>query len=128
MDALTVLRREHTRIAQLFVEFDSLSECACAGRKALVHEIDELVRRHVEMEEALVYRRLANSPEWADDRSAPLRSEEEHQLVLRLLGEIATTDCHDVVYVPRVRVLRDVLMHHIAEEESYIFPSCAEVA
>lgn len=123
MDALTVLRREHTRIEQLFIEFDALAECACAGRKALMREIDDLVRRHIEMEEALIYHRLASAPEWADDRGTPLHSEEEHALVLRLLDEIARTECHDAVYVPRVHVLRDVLIHHIKEEEAYIFPS-----
>jgi hemerythrin superfamily protein len=125
MDALTVLRREHTRIAQLFLEFDGLPGCACNGRKAIVHEIDELVRRHIEMEEALIYQRLASAPEWADDRITPLHSEQEHQLVLHLLDEIAATDCRSDVYVARVRILRDVLLHHIAEEEAYIFPSYA---
>jgi hemerythrin-like domain-containing protein len=128
MDALTVLRREHTRIAQLFVEFDALADCACAGRAALMRELDELVRRHIDMEEALIYRHAADSPEWADDRATPLHSEEEHQLVLYLLNEISQTECHTPVYVPRVRVLRDLLLHHIQEEEAYIFPACAKVA
>ena len=123
MDALTVLRREHTRIAQLFVEFDALAGCACTGRAALMRELDELVRRHIEMEEALIYRRAPHATEWADDLATPLHSEEEHQLVLHLLEEIARTECHTPVYVPRVHVLRDVLLHHIQEEEAYIFPA-----
>ncbi len=128
MDALTVLRREHTRIAQLFVEFDSLSECACTGRRALVRELDELVRRHIDVEEALIYQQLARAPEWADERGTPLHSEEEHQLIRRLLEEIAQTECHAPVYVPRVHVLRDVLLHHMKEEEAYIFPAYAGYA
>lgn len=128
MDALTVLRREHTRIRQLFVEFDALSERACAGRKALMREIDELVRRHFEMEEALIYRRLAKASEWPDGRIAALHSEQEHELVLRLLDEISQTECHAAVYIARAYVLRDILLHHIGEEEAYIFPAHAEVA
>jgi len=128
MDALTVLRREHTRIEQLFIEFDSLSDCACSGRKAIMREIDELVRRHIAMEEALIYPHLAKAPEWADDRTTSLHGEEEHQLVLRLLEEIAATECHAAVYVARARVLRDVLLHHIEEEEAYIFPAYAGFA
>ena len=117
MDALTVLRREHTRIEQLFVEFDELSECACTGRAALAREIDELVRRHIDMEEALVYQHVANA-----------NSAEEHQLILHLLDQIAQTECHLPVYVPRVHVLRDVLLHHMKEEEIYVFPGFARVA
>jgi hemerythrin superfamily protein len=128
MDALTVLRREHTRIAQLFTEFDALPECACAGRKALVREINDIVRRHIDVEEALVYQRLSNAPDWADDRIAALHSKQEHQLTLRLLDEICQTECHDALYVPRVRVLRDVVLHHIKEEEAYIFPAYAGYA
>jgi len=128
MDALTVLRREHTRIEQLFVEFDSLSECACGGRKAIMRAIDELVRRHIAMEEALIYEPLVKAPEWADDRSTPLHNEEEHHLILRLLDEIAQTECHAAVYVARAQVLRDILLHHIKEEEAYIFPAYAGFA
>lgn len=114
MDALTVLRREHTRIGQLFVEFDALSACAHAGRRALMREIDELVRRHIEMEEALIYQRLASATEWAD-----------HHLVLHLLDEIAQTECRSEEYLARAHVLRDVLLHHMQEEEAYIFPAYA---
>lgn len=128
MDALTVLRREHTRIEQLFIEFDSLPECACGGRKAIMREIDELLRRHITVEEALIYEPLVSAPEWADDRATPMHSEEEHHLILRLLDEIAKTECHASVYVPRARVLRDILLHHIKEEEAYIFPAYAGFA
>ncbi len=128
MDALTVLRREHTRIEQLFTEFDALSECACGGRSAIMRAIDELVRRHIEMEEAVIYRSLESDPRWADDRATPLHSEEEHHLVLRLLDEIARTECHDPRYLARAHVARDVLLHHIKEEEALIFTSFAEVA
>lgn len=123
MDALTVLRREHTRIEQLFIEFDSLSECACGGRKAIVRELDELLRRHIAVEEALIYQPLVKASEWADDPGTPLHNEEEHRLILRLLDEIAQTECHTAVYVPRVQLLRDILLHHIKEEEAYIFPA-----
>jgi len=115
MDALTVLRREHTRIAQLFVEFDGLSDCACTGRRALVRELDELVRRHIEMEEALIYRNVAQPPD-------------DHRLVLRMLDEIEQTECHTPPYVPRVHALRDLLLAHIKEEEAHVFPACAGYA
>lgn len=125
MDALTVLRREHTRIAQLFVEFDGLPQRACLGRKAIVCELDEIVRRHIDVEEALIYQRLAHAPEWADELATPLHSSQEHQLVLLLLDQIAATDCREPLYVARVHLLADVLLHHIEEEEAYIFPACA---
>lgn len=108
MDALTVLRREHTRIGHLFAEFDALPQRACGGRKALMREMDELIRRHIEMEDALIYRQLSSAP--------------EHHLVLRLLDEVAQTDCRSDLYVARVNVLRDVLLHHIKEEVTDIFP------
>lgn len=105
MDALTVLRREHTRIGQLFVEFDALSECACGGRKALMREIDLLLRRHLEMEEALVYQRFGTI------------AETDHSELLRLLDGIARTDCRTPEYIPRVHHLREVLQCHVERGE-----------
>jgi hemerythrin-like domain-containing protein len=121
MDALTVLRREHTRIGQLFVEFDALPERARNGRKALMDELDALVRRHIEIEDALIYQKIATAPEWNDDRITLVHSQEEHRLVVALLDQVAETDCHSDAYIARVRILRDVLLRHIAEEEEQIF-------
>lgn len=99
MDARTVLKREHTRIQQLFEEFDALPERACAGRRALIGEIELLVRRHFAVEEAL-----------------ERRSEDEHERVLSLLGEVASMDCYDETYVPRALAVRDLLQEHIRAE------------
>lgn len=115
MEPLTVLRREHTRIAQLFVEFESLPERACTGRKAIMRELDALVRRHMEMEEALIYPPGLHEPH-------------EHRLISLLLDDIARTDCRDDAYLRRERALRDVLMRHMKEEEARVFPGYAEVA
>lgn len=100
MDALTILRREHTRIAQLFVEFDALPARACVGRRALVREIDELTRRHLKMEEA-----LAGSAYDAAHR----------ERVLELLDRAAGLDCRDAAYIAHVHELRDELMRHVRE-------------
>jgi hypothetical protein len=103
MDALRLLKRDHTRIVQLFDEFDALPERACVGRQAIVGEINELVRRHITVEEALLNRRAEH------DR-------EDYALMLRVLGEIGSMDCHEVTYVPRVLMLRSLLLRHIREE------------
>lgn len=104
MDAVTVLRREHIRIAQLFEELEALPARACLGRRAIVEEIDQLVRRHIAVESALA------GGERGEDRS------------LQLLDEIAKTDCRAPGYVARLKVLRDELNRHIRET------SYAEVA
>lgn len=117
MDALTVLRREHTRMIQLFTELSALPDRACLGRRAIVQELDALVRRHIAEEEATVYRRL-------DAEVETLHGVEEHALAVRLLDQIARTDCRDAMYVPRILLLRDVLLRHIQDEEEVIFPAC----
>jgi hypothetical protein len=45
-----------------------------------------------------------------------------------LLDDLALSDCQAPVYVARVHVLRDILLHHIEEEEAYIFPAFAGYA
>ena len=105
MDAVTVLRREHIRIAQLFEEIEALPPRACLGRRAIVEEIDQLVRRHIAVESA-----HAGRAQRLDDRA------------LQLLDEIAAIDCRSPGYVTRLAVLRDELSRHIRET------SYAEVA
>ena len=105
MDALTVLRREHIRITQLFEELEALPARACLGRRAIVEEIDQLVRRHIAIESA-----HAGSISRGDDRA------------LQLLDEVAAIDCRSSKYVLRLAALRDELARHIRET------SYAEVA
>lgn len=108
MDALTVLRREHTRISQLFVELDGLPERACLGRRAIVAELDEIVRRHMHMEQALP--------------GAPAGGEEDAR-ALQLLTKLNQTDCREAAYLAQLDALRELLLRHIREREAY-----AEVA
>ena len=116
MDALTVLKREHTRILQLFDEFAALPKRACLGRLAIVREIDTLLRRHIKVEESVFYGNAAG------------RTCEAHAAALRALDELSSIDCRDDSYVTLVLALRDVLAAHIREEEANVFPSYAEVA
>ena len=97
MDALTILKREHTRISQLFRELDALPERACLGRRALMREIDDLVRRHMRMESAFNATAFASSgaTAWA------------------LLDELAAMDCRDGSYAARIGMLRELLLEHM---------------
>lgn len=104
MDAVTVLRREHIRIAQLFEELDALPARAYLGRRAILEEIDQLVRRHIAVESAHA------GGQWRDDR------------VLHLLDTISAMDCRTSVYETAIATLRDELTRHIRET------SYAEVA
>lgn len=98
MDAVTVLRREHIRIAQLFEELEALPPRACLGRRAIVEEIDQLVRRHIAMENA----------------HAGCASERDSS-ALQILDEIAATDCRASIYAIRLASLREELRRHIRE-------------
>lgn len=103
MNALTILRREHTRIAQIFEEIDALPESACLGRAALVQELDGLVRRHVAMEDALM--------------SAERLEQMGHDaLALQYLDDLQRMECHDPLYVPRIMVVRELLLRHVERE------------
>ena len=54
--------------------------------------------------------------QWDTVRGLVHHNEPGRDEISRLLGEIARMDCHDVMYVPRVLVLRNLLMRHIRED------------
>jgi hemerythrin-like domain-containing protein len=56
-----------------------------------------------------------------DDPDALLEAEVEHQVVERLLDDIAATDTTEEKWLAKITVLKELIEHHVEEEESEIF-------
>jgi hemerythrin-like domain-containing protein len=49
----------------------------------------------------------------------------EHTIVKNLIGEIEAMDVGDELYDAKIRVLGEMVKHHIEEEEQELFPEVA---
>lgn len=119
-DALALLRHEHDKIRQLFVEFARLRgiEDEDERKAELVDEICYELTLHAIVEEELVYPLLRAA---ADDDEMMDEAEVEHAGVRELVSQLEVMYPGDDHFEATVAVLAEEVEHHVAMEESDMF-------
>jgi hemerythrin-like domain-containing protein len=119
-DAIAVLKADHRRVTELFDRFDGLGERAHATRERTVATIIEELSRHAGIEENVFYPAVRDR--FAErDEPMVLEALEEHHVVKLLLRELESMDSRSERYAAKVTVLREIVDHHVDEEESELF-------
>jgi len=118
-DALTLLRTEHREVDSLFEE--ALGEkTPAAKRRTAVAKIVDALTIHAEMEEAIFYPALRKAG-GKDERDSVLEAAEEHGMVKDMIAKIKSVQGRDETLEAKVTVLKEMVQHHVREEESTIF-------
>ncbi len=81
------------------------------------NEIKKELEIHMMGEERFFYPRLREK-----DKETMDKSYQEHHVGKLVLHELKKMDKDDEHWMPKMKVLKDVLDHHIEEEENQIFP------
>ena len=118
-DALELIRSDHREVDALFAQ--ALDDGApAAQRRRAIGKIVEALTVHAEMEEALFYPALRKAG-GADERDSVLEAAEEHGVVKDLIAKIEASAGRDETLKAKVTVLKELVHHHVQEEEGTIF-------
>lgn len=118
-DALDLLTEQHERIRELFA---SLERRASGPSQVKIDEVRELVStlvKHAEVEEMVFYPAVR---EELSEEDLVDESLEEHHAAELLLYELERSPAEADRYDAKIRVLGEVVTHHIEEEETELFP------
>jgi hemerythrin superfamily protein len=116
-----VLIADHELVSDLFDEFESLGSKARSARQQVVSRIVEELSVHAGIEETVFYPAIRER--FADaDEPMVLEALEEHHLVKLSLSELQSMSPDGERYDAKVSVLREVVDHHVDEEENELFP------
>jgi hemerythrin-like domain-containing protein len=114
------LHNDHSEVASLM---DRIEETA-AERGALFEEMKTKLLAHAHAEQEVLYRRLEASQSEAS-RSFAHEGTNEHQIVEKQLQKLSgESDKTSERWTAELKVLRELVEHHVEEEESTGF-SCA---
>jgi len=127
MDALTLLKNDHTKVRGLFKEVEALGDRAASGRERLFEEIDRELRLHSEVEEKIFYPAFKRHAEVGEEREKVLEAYEEHHIVANLMDELEGLDPKDEQYKAKLNVLIELVKHHADEEEGTMFKTAREI-
>ena len=121
MDAITLLKKDHKTVADLFKRYDKLGDGTHTQKREIVDQIILELSIHASIEETAFYpiRSRAVSDDVEQD---VLESLEEHHVVKWLLSELEGMDPSHERFDAKVTVLKENVEHHVEEEEGEWFP------
>ena len=127
MDAITLLKKDHETVKTLLSRLTDTTERAVQTRKKLLQKIELELQVHTTIEERIFYPALKAAGS-KDESVLTAEAKEEHRAVDSLvLPDIKDTVPSSIEFSGRVKVLKELLEHHIEEEEKDMFPKAAKL-
>jgi hemerythrin-like domain-containing protein len=120
MDAITLLKEDHQEVSKMFKEFEGLGDGASASKQKIVEQIIEELTKHAHVEETIFYPFARQNVEDVDEDID--ESVQEHHVIKVTLAELAAMSSEDDEFDAKVTVLKEVVEHHVKEEEEEWFP------
>jgi hemerythrin superfamily protein len=117
MNAITMLKRQHREVAELFKHLHKARNAK--ERRQIFEMIADDLAVHAAIEEQHFYPSVKKRATEEILRT----SVEEHLQVKRLIADLLALDASDDTYLAKVRVLEDDVDRHVEEEEDELFPA-----
>ncbi|MBS4538622.1 hemerythrin domain-containing protein [Clostridium sp. D2Q-11] len=118
MNILEEIKKEHDQYRDLLEELADTDRRHTNERKEKFEELRREVKAHHEAEEHTLFERLQKEEE---AKFEVLESIEEHHVLEDLLKKIEDTAEDDETWGPKLQVLKEILEHHMDEEEDEVF-------
>ncbi|MBD3316578.1 MAG: hypothetical protein GF344_12385 [Chitinivibrionales bacterium] len=123
---LLTLHTEHEAVMRLFDELANTTTRATKARTQGALQLEKLLKPHMKGEEKVFYPRLVHECDEEDAIIEILEGYEEHKAAKRVLKDLQKTKPDSLEWAARLSVLQELIVHHIGEEVSEIFPTAWE--
>jgi hemerythrin superfamily protein len=111
-DAIALLKADHRQVEKWFAEF---KKARATSRKAkLAEQICDALKVHTTIEEEIFYPAFLASTQ---DEDKHHEAEVEHEGAKKLIKTIEEMDPDDDYFAARIKVLSEMIKHHVKEEE-----------
>ncbi len=124
MDIFQVIKQDHDLMRGMLRELCATGNEDVSRRDALFVPFKNELMMHQQVEEAVVYNPLKDTEE---TRAEALEAIAEHHLVDGLLEELAMMPKDSDEWFAKFGVLRELVDHHMKEEESEFFDAARKV-
>lgn len=123
-DIYEQLKKDHQVVRKLLDDMLESKETQKARRQELVERLKRELLAHSHAEERLLYNELEHHKASHD---IALEGGEEHHVAEKLLLELEQTPPEDEHWLAKATVLKEMVCHHIDEEEDELFSTAHEV-
>ena len=125
MRVTTILKKDHRVVSGLIMTLQMTPRINSSFRKTLLEQIRRNVMRHTQAEEEILYPAIRNVIFLGGQPNVD-EAYREHQEVKDLLNDLRTMDPNSDAFDRTFAEFKARIEHHIAEEESGMFPMLTE--
>lgn len=111
-DAIALLKADHRQVESWFSQFESTR--SDDKKKTLAQQVCQALTVHAQIEEEIFYPAFLEATEEEDIHH---EAEVEHEGAKRLIAEIESSGPDDDYYDAKMKVLSEMIKHHVNEEE-----------
>lgn len=127
MNAIDLLIEDHETLKDLLSRLTDTTERAVKTRTELLQKLEMEVSIHTQLEEQILYPAYKEAG-GKEEMKMYHEAKEEHRTVDALvLPDLKATDPSSLEFSGRAKVCKELLEHHIEEEEEEMFPQAREL-
>jgi hemerythrin superfamily protein len=129
MNVIELLKKDHLNVSELFAAYEAAKENEEEGsRQEIAQQICLELTAHATVEEELFYPAVEAKAGGDEDALEKVKeADEEHRLVKSLVAEIQGMEEDDDHFDAKVKVLKDLVEHHVEEEEGELMPKAKKL-
>ena len=117
------LKEEHKEVQSIIMQLTEMKSSASAKKEDLFQQLKTELLPHMKAEEIVFYHPLEQKK---GTRELALEGEEEHHVAELVFQELEESKDQDH-WSAKMKVLKDLVDHHIKEEEQELFPNAEKV-
>lgn len=121
VDAISLLIEDHENVKSMFEQYDALGERALVTKKRLATLICTELTKHATAEEEIFYPAVREAGGKEQDELVD-EAVVEHASAKDLIAQIMEMDAGEDLFDAKVKVLSELIEHHVKEEEGDMFP------
>ena len=111
-DAIALLKADHRQVEAWFEQFEGTN--SASRKQSLAGQICKALEVHTQIEHEIFYPAFLEA---TDDEDIHHEAEVEHEAAKKLIAEIEASGPDDDYYGAKVKVLSEMIKHHVNEEE-----------
>jgi hemerythrin-like domain-containing protein len=118
--AIDLLKEDHKRLRKMLDELVATS--GAKTRERLLAKVSSELEVHTGVEEEIFYPAFRDAATKKEQKKLYYEAVEEHRAVNEMvLPDLAETDTSGLEFGGRAKVLRELVLHHLEEEEQEMF-------
>ncbi|WP_426207911.1 hemerythrin domain-containing protein [Massilia sp. TWP1-3-3] len=124
IDAIELLTQDHENVKAMLEQYEALGDRAMASKKKLAIKICTELTKHATAEEEIFYPAVRAAGKDKEDMVD--EAVVEHASAKDLIAQILEMEASEELFDAKVKVLSEMIEHHVKEEEEEMFTQARE--